>query len=161
MARLVEVWNYFRTPLCENEMIRMRRTFNIINLDKCTYEFHLSADWPKKGLCQIVFYYDGKIIHTEECSTLSLAKARLDWLSTFEPKKEIGEFEYKGMLIDVDDVVAILNETTEKRSDRTNDATAGKYRNIKVITPRIEINDRVNCRGYYTILEELQKKFIR
>ena len=161
MARLVEVWNYFRTPLCENEMIRMRRTFSIINLDKCTYEFHLPPKWPDVGLCSIDFYYEDKKIHTEEYSTQSLAGARLDWLLTFEPKKETGEFEYKGMLIDVDEVVAVLNETTEKRSDRTNDATAGKYRNIKVITSRIEINDRVNCRGYYTILEELQKKFIR
>lgn len=159
MARLVEVWNYFRNPLCENEMIRMCRTFNIINLDKCTYEFHLPTDWPKKGLCQIVFYYDGKIIHTEECSTLDLAKARLDWLSTFESKKESGEFEYKGMLINVDEVVAILNETSE--TCRTNDATAGERRKIRLITPKIEIKDSVNCRGYYTILEELQKKFIR
>lgn len=80
---------------------------------------------------------------------MSLAKARLDWLSTFVPKKEKGEFEYKGMPINVDDVVAVLNETT------------GIHRNISVITSRIKINDSVNRKSCYTILEEIQKKFIR
>ena len=130
-------------------MIRMRRTFSIINLDKCTFEFHLPDRWPDGGLCSIVFYHNKKMIHVEECSTLSIAKARLDWLSTFVPKKENGEFEYKGMLINVDDVVAVLNETT------------GSYRNISVVTSRIKINDSVKRKSCYTVLEEIQKKFIR
>lgn len=89
------------------------------------------------------------MIHVEEYGTLSLAKARLDWLSTFVPKKEKGEFEYKGMLINIDDVVAVLNETT------------GSNRNISVITSRIKINDRLQRKNCYTVLEEIQKKFIR
>lgn len=95
MARLVEVWDYFRAPMSENDMIRMRRTFSIINLDKCTFEFRLPSRWPDGGLCAIVFFHKNKMIHKEEYSTLSLAKARLDWLSTFVPKKEEGELEYK------------------------------------------------------------------
>lgn len=149
MARLVEVWDYFRAPMSENDMIRMRRTFSIINLDKCTFEFQLPPRWPEGGLCAIVFYYKKKMIYKEEYSTMSLAKARLDWLSTFVPKKEEGELEYKGMPINVDDVVAVLNETT------------GIHRNISVITSRIKINDSVNRKSCYTILEEIQKKFIR
>lgn len=149
MARLVEVWDYFRAPMSENDMIRMRRTFSIINLDKCTFEFRLPPRWPDGGLCAIIFFHDDKMVHKEEYGTLSLAKARLDWLSTFVPKKEKGEFEYKGMPINVDDVVAVLNETT------------GIHRNISVITSRIKINDSVNRKSCYTILEEIQKKFIR
>lgn len=49
MARLVEVWDYFRAPMSENDMIRMRRTFSIINLDKCTFEFQLPPRWPEGG----------------------------------------------------------------------------------------------------------------
>ena len=93
MARLVEVWDYFRAPMSENDMIRMRRTFSIINLDKCTFEFQLPPRWPEGGLCAIVFYYKKKMIHKEEYSTMSLAKARLDWLSTFVPILEDGELE--------------------------------------------------------------------
>lgn len=149
MARLVEVWDYFRAPMSENDMIRMRRTFSIINLDKCTFEFQLPPRWPEGGLCAIVFYYKKKMIHKEEYSTMSLAKARLDWLSTFVPKKEEGELKYKGMPIDADDIIAVLNHTSF--SDRT----------VSIVTSRIRINDRVQRKSCYTILEEIQKKFIR
>ncbi len=52
MARLVEVWDYFRAPMSENDMIRMRRTFSIINLDKCTFEFQLPPRWPEGDCVQ-------------------------------------------------------------------------------------------------------------
>ena len=64
-------------------------------------------------------------------------------------KKEKGELEYKGMPIDVDDIIAVLNHTSF--SDRT----------ISIVTSRIRINDRVQRKSCYTILEEIQKKFIR
>ena len=80
---------------------------------------------------------------------MSLAKARLDWLSTFVSKKEEGELEYKGMPIDADDIIAVINHTSF--SDRI----------ISIVTSRIKINDRVHRKSCYTVLEEIQKKFIR
>lgn len=76
MARLVEVWDYFRAPMSENDMIRMRRTFSIINLDKCTFEFQLPPRWPEGGLCAIVFYYKKKMIHKERVQHYESSKGK-------------------------------------------------------------------------------------
>lgn len=148
MARLVEVWEHFRVPMNKNDKIRMKKTFSIINLDKCSYEFE-SPPSPLNGMYSITFFFKGKKVFREEYTKLGLAKARLEWFLSFEPKKQKGEFEYKGMMIDIDDVAAFLNETTYS------------YRNISIVTSRIRINDRVQRKSCYTILEEIQKKFIR
>lgn len=104
VARLVEVWEHFRVPMNKNDKIRMKKTFSIINLDKCSYEFE-SPPSPLNGMYSITFFFKGKKVFREEYTKLGLAKARLEWFLSFEPKKQKGEFEYKGMMIDIDDFI--------------------------------------------------------
>lgn len=80
---------------------------------------------------------------------MSLAKARLDWLSTFVPKKEEGELEYKGMPIDADDIIAVINHTSF--SDRI----------ISIVTSKVRINDKQKKKTDKTIIDTIQEQFIR
>lgn len=158
MARLVEVWCTFRSPINSAQFYALKNRFYLINLDNVTWRME-SADYHMRGdVWLIKFYHDGKQIHSMKFYDERLAKDMLRYLNEFKPKKEHGTFNFEGRTIDIDDVVMVSNKYYND-ADSLGDTKRYTFL-IHTVNTKYKRVTKSSIPGR-EIIREFQKRFIR